>query len=427
MSNPRILQLIMTAALAASAAPAQSGQPPDVVGSDAASNTAMGGNALLNLTSGIANTAAGAGALFSNTTGGNNTAFGAAALHANSAGELNVAVGYQALFGNTVGTSNTAVGLQSLYANTSGSGNTAYGLQTLFQNSSGADNTAVGYEALVYNTTGGFNTSFGYQAMYFNSTGYQNTAVGLGALYHNSTGFYNTGTGYGTLFLNTTGGENTATGFHALYNATGSNNIGEGFHGGFNLTNGSNNIDIGNVGAAADNGIIRIGTAGTHNAAYVAGIAGAKVTGAAVYVTASGQLGVLASSERYKTAVAPMGADSDKLGRLRPVTFRLKSDPLGAVQYGLIAEEVDRVYPDLVIRDEAGRIEGVRYDELAPLLLNEVQKQRRVARAQAARSAAQDVQMRDMQRQITELRRLNDALQAGLAGLRRGEEPTVMR
>ena len=99
------------------------------------------------------------------------------------------------------------------------------------------------------------------------------------------------------------------------------------------------------------------------------------VTGAAVYVTSTGQLGVLASSERYKTAVTSMGSRTEKLRQLRPVTFHLKTDPKGDVQYGLIAEEVAKVYPELVIRDSAGRVEGVRYEELAPMLLNEVQRQ----------------------------------------------------
>jgi hypothetical protein len=126
---------------------------------------------------------------------------------------------------------------------------------------------------------------------------------------------------------------------------------------------------------AGDNAHIRIGTPGTHSATYIAGISGTHVTGAPVYVTSSGQLGVLASSERYKTGIAAMSGSTEKLQQLRPVTFHLKTDPRGPVQYGLIAEEVARVYPELVIRNDAGRIEGVRYDELAPMLLNELQQE----------------------------------------------------
>jgi predicted nucleotidyltransferase len=154
--------------------------------------------------------------------------------------------------------------------------------------------------------------------------------------------------------------ENTALGNEALYsNTTGANNIAAGFHAGINLTTGSNNIDIGNAGEAAESGVIRIGTAGTQSKTFVAGIEGSKIIGAAVYVTASGQLGVLASSERYKTAITPMGSISEKLQQLRPVSFHLKTDPQSAVQYGLIAEEVDKIYPELVIRDGQGKIQGV--------------------------------------------------------------------
>ena len=160
--------------------------------------------------------------------------------------------------------------------------------------------------------------------------------------------------------------------------------------------------------------MIRIGTQGTQTKTYVAGISDAQITGAAVYVTSSGRLGVLASSERYKTAITPMGANTEKLPLLRPVSFHLKSDPAGAVQYGLIAEEVDKVYPELVIRDDTGKIQGVRYDELAPMLLNEVQQQQATIRLQAAeirdlklqqkdRLAAQDQQLQNLQRQMAAL------------------------
>ena len=122
-------------------------------------------------------------------------------------------------------------------------------------------------------------------------------------------------------------------------------------------------------------------------------------------MTNTGRLGVLASSERYKTAIAPMGANTAKLGQLRPVTFHLKTDPKGALQYGLIAEEVAKVYPELVIRDEKGRIDGVRYDELAPMLLNEVQQQQTTITAQAA-------QLHDVQKQLGNLQAALTKLQA---------------
>jgi hypothetical protein len=177
---------------------------------------------------------------------------------------------------------------------------------------------------------------------------------------------------------NETGSFNTASGTDALSsNTTGSSNIAEGYKAGYNLTTGSSNIDIGNEGVAAESGIIRIGTAPTNTAVYIAGIENTKLTGSAVYVTSTGQLGVLASSERFKTAIEPMGSDTAKLVQLRPVSFKLKSDATGTRQYGLVAEEVAKVYPELVVRNQHGRIDGVRYDELAPMLLNEVQQLKR--------------------------------------------------
>jgi hypothetical protein len=193
-----------------------------------------------------------------------------------------------------------------------------------------------------------------------------------------------------------------------MSNTAGSNNIGVGQNAGSSVTTGSNNIHIGAAGSSGDAGKIRIGTQGTQTATYIAGISGSQVTGAAVYVTSTGQLGVLASAERYKTAVASMGTTTEKLRQLRPVTYRLKTNPKGDVQYGLIAEEVARVYPELVIRDSAGRVEGVRYEELAPMLLNEMQQQA--------------AQLRDMREELVELKRLNQSMQAVVLDLqtRRG-------
>lgn len=225
------------------------------------------------------------------------------------------------------------------------------------------------------------------------------------------TRYHSTASGSESLFSNTSGTTNVTVGLEALNsNTTGSNNIAVGTGAGYNLTYGSNNIDIGNEGAATESGKIRIGTPGTQTATYIAGIESAKVTGAAVYVTSSGQLGVLASSERYKVAIAPLGARTGKLQQLRPVSFHLKSDPGGAVQYGLIAEEVAKVYPELVIRDDAGNIQGVRYDELAPMLLNEMQLQaaeiRDLKQQETQRVAAQEARILGLQQQVAELVKL---------------------
>jgi hypothetical protein len=276
---------------------------------------------------------------------------------------------------------NTSGGTYALYTNT-GSRNSASGAYAMYSNTSGVDNTAVGY-----------------QGLYLNSVGYRNSAIGGYALAANTSGNLNNAIGYGAMAYNTTGSNNNAQGYLALENNTsGSYNIAIGEYAGYNLTTGSSNIDIGNEGVAGESAAIRIGSSAT--AAYIAGISTSTVTGAAVYVTSSGRLGVLASSERYKTSIEPIGSTAVKLGQLRPVTFHLKNDPRGALQYGLIAEEVDKVYPELVIRDDTGRIQGIRYDELGPMLLSEVQRQQRKIAAQDARAAAQDAEIRDLKKLV---------------------------
>jgi hypothetical protein len=313
-----------------------------------------------------------------------NTAFGFFALENNGCcGYYNSAFGYEALENNDLGGYNTAVGYSALWDTGNGSQNTAVGASAMFW-TTGSNNSAVGYNAMEQNSSGSYNTAVGYQSLGGNisastrQTGNYNTAVGANALYANETGVQNTVSGVNTLIRNQTGNFNTASGTDALANnTTGSSNIAVGLKAGYNLTTGSNNIDIGNEGVAAESGIIRIGTAPTNTAVYIAGIENTKLTGSAVYVTSTGQLGVLASSERFKTAIEPMGSDTAKLVQLRPVSFKLKSDATGTRQYGLVAEEVAKVYPELVVRNQHGRIDGVRYDELAPMLLNEVQQLKR--------------------------------------------------
>jgi hypothetical protein len=412
--------------------------------SDAFGNTGMGTNALFSVTpsgncnsnifAGTCNTASGYQALYSNTAGNWNTAFGYQALYSNtgtsSGGYENTASGSYALYSNTTGSYNTASGFEALYSNTTGGYNTASGAVSLYFNTSGIQNTASGSAALAGNTTGNNNTATGYAALNFNTTGSNNTASGVDALYSNTTADYNTASGYGALYSNNgvsntasgyealyankTGTENTASGVHALAsNTTGSNNIAEGYHGGYNLTTGSNNIDIGSPGVKADSGVIRIGTitgtTSTQSAAYIAGIYGVKTAtaGTAVFIDSSGQLGTVSSSIRYKEDVQPIADASERMMKLRPVKFRYKkADVSGAkpIQYGLIAEEVAQVYPELVVRDATtGRIDGVRYDELAPMLLNEAQGQRRIIAKQADQIAAQAVQLGDVQRQLAAL------------------------
>jgi hypothetical protein len=273
---------------------------------------------------------------------------------------------------------NTHLGSLALGLNTS-TGNTAVGFGAIAGSNSGVNNTAVGFDALSTNTSGINNTAFGATALYSNTTGKGNAAQGANALYTNTTGIRNLGIGN-----------------NALFNNNGSYNIGLGFDAGYNVTAGSNNIEIGSQGSASDNGTIQIGVQGTQTSTTIAGIFGTAVSGSAVYVSSTGQLGVQASSERFKTDIVAMPDVSTGLEQLRPVTFHYKSDPQNVVQYGLIAEEVAKVYPELVIRDASGNVMGVHYEELAPMLLGAMQRERREMAGKIAEYDAQTKKQREM-------------------------------
>jgi len=368
-------------------------------------NTAIGIDALFTSVSGQSNTAVGSLTMYGNSTGSWNSAYGASALSSNTIGSFNTGLGSAALGANTTGNYNTAVGGWALRDNTTGNYNTAVGYNALLYSTTGIDNSALGYEAL-YSNTGTSNTAVGYKAVYTNTTGIGNLGSGAFALYANTTGSYNVGEGDEALLHNSDGASNTAIGRNALFaNTTGSENIALGEGAGYALTTGNNNIDIGNQGVDGESATIRIGAPGTQTATYIAGISTTHVTGSTVIVTSSGQLGVLASSERYKTAIASLGSDSEKVFDLRPVTFKLKSEPHGAKQYGLIAEEVDKVYPDLVIRDQEGAVQGIRYDELAPILLKVVQQQKRSLGQEEKLVTEQGRQLHDLQQQFDQFRR----------------------
>jgi hypothetical protein len=266
--------------------------------------------------------------------------------------------------------SNFSAGLGALPPDTTGTADTAVGNSAL-QANTGPYNTAVGNSALQANTTGGYNTATGNYAMQYNTTGSFNTASGQAALVNSTSGYGNTAVGYVALLRNTTG----------------SNNIGIGYYGGQYLTTGSNNIQIGNYGTASDNGTIRVGIAGTQTSAFIAGIYGQStgLAGVPVVVDSNGNLGTVSSSRRYKEDIQDMGDTSSGLMRLRPVTFRYKKsfdDGSKPIQYGLIAEEVAEVYPDLVVRSADGQIETVKYQVLDSMLLNELQKQNATITAQ---------------------------------------------
>ena len=311
----------------------------------------------------------------------------------------NTAEGDNALLDLTTGESNTAIGLDALSSNTTGSNNTATGFAVLLNNTTGFDNTGNGFQALEFNMTGSFNTANGAGALQNNTTGSFNTANGLVVLFSNTTGSNNTAEGDIALFHNTTGNFNTASGANTLAsNTTGSSNIALGINAGGNLTIGNNNIDIGNRGVAGESATTRIGTAGSQTRTFIAGVSGVAVAGPTVVVNSSGQLGVAVSSERFKDEIKPMNKASEVILALRPVTFRYQKniDPDRTPQFGLVAEEVAKVNPDLVARDADGKVYTVRYEAVNAMLLNEflkehstMQELRSTVTKQEARAAQQ--------------------------------------
>jgi uncharacterized coiled-coil protein SlyX len=375
---------LVVIALFAISPPAQAQLSPPPDGGYVGNNTAEGTDALFSLTTGTENTAIGFDALYSNTTGDSNTAIGSEALVSNTTGIRNTATGFAALQSNTSGERNTATGRAALANNTIGNYNAATGQNALFSNSTGIQNTATGTFAMVFNTTGNQNTAEGYGAMLFNTTGSQNTGTGYFAVYQNTTGHNNTGYGYSALLNNTTGVGNIALGSFA----------------GSNLTTGDNNIDIGNQGVAAEANTIRIGTQGTQTRTFVAGITGAAVTGVAVKVNGAGQIGTAPSSQRFKTEIKPMDKASEAILALKPVTFCYKKeiDPEEIPQFGLVAEEVEKVNPDLVVHDAKGEVYSVRYEAVNAMLLNEFLKQHRLVRELKSTVAKQEATIEQQQK-----------------------------
>ncbi len=365
------------------------------------------------------------------------TAVGFQTLRSNTTGAYNTASGYQALFSNTRGSYNTATGYQALFYNKGnqnilnpfGSYNTATGYQALFSGS-GYENTATGYQAL-FSSSGVENTATGYQAL-FSGSGNQNTATGWRALRSNSGGSDNTATGVGALYANTTGSQNTASGESALGgDTTGSNNIAIGYFAGEQITTTGNNIDIGNIGVSGDSGVIRIGCtdyttctfiASPQTSTFIAGINGVTASaGVPVFINASGQLGTVTSSKRFKKDIHTLGTVSDKLLDLRPVSFRYKeaaADGTYPIQYGLIAEEVAKVYPDLVQYDKDGKPFTIYYHLLTPLLLSEVQKEHQQNVTQQAELASFKQRDAQQQAELASLKRRDTQHEAELTSLK---------
>ncbi len=306
-------------------------------------------------------------AVAQSTTGLQSTALGTGA---SSVGTQNTAVGFNGLIYNNSGNANTATGSNALAANVSGNNNVGIGASALSNNASGSSNTAVGTQSLLNNGIANSNTAVGFQALWNHSTNCCNTAVGAQAMANDTAGQYNVALGNSALSANTAGSGNIALG----------NNAGI-------QINGSNNIAIGHAGISGESNAIRIGTAGTHFNTYVAGVSGVTISGGSqVLIDSTGHLGTFSSSRRYKEDIREIGDASSHLMDLQPVQFRYRqpaSDGSKPVQYGLIAEDVATVYPELVVRDEHGQIESVQYHQLPALLLNELQKQHRVMAEQA--------------------------------------------
>lgn len=390
--------------------------PPD--GGYAGFNTAEGEKALFNLSTGIANTATGWYSLFSETdgsfntavgagtlvfnigdqgsgTGTQNTAIGAGALLFNTSGFFNTANGAFALFNNSTGSRNTATGIDSL-RNNNADFNTASGDSALASNTEGEGNVAIGGTALFSNTTADFNTATGYRALLRNTTGSFNTADGKDALFSNTTGINNTASGLGALLSNTTGGNNTADGVNALHdNTEGDNNTALGLGAGFNVT-GSGNVCIG----AGMNGV-----AGEDNITRIRNVYESVATERAVYVTSDNRIGTLSSSRRYKEEIRPMEAESKVIQSLRPVCFRYKKevDPKRSLCFGLIAEEVAEVNPELVTLDGEGKPQTVRYEAINAMLLNEFLKRQSELEEQESRIQAHEATIACQQKQIDAL------------------------
>ena len=343
----------------------------------------------------------------------------------------NTAEGQNALLGLTTGTYNTAVGLFSLMSNQEGQFNTGVGAGTLLANI-GHQNTALGAGALLVNTTGVKNTANGAFALFNNITGNSNTASGVGALFSNTEGFSNTAIGYNALLSSTTSGDNVAVGTTALFsnttgefnvavgnqalrdNVAGDSNTSIGDEAGFNIT-GSGNVCIG----AGVNGV-----AGENNITRIRNVYETVATERAVYVTSDNRIGTLSSSRRYKEQIKPMDNASEAIHSLRPVSFRYRKevDRTRSLSFGLIAEEVAKISPDLVTPDREGKPETVRYEAINAMLLNEFLKEHRKVQEQGETIAElkNDIAhlIATVENQAAQIQTMNDQLESTKAVVR---------
>jgi hypothetical protein len=328
------------------------------------------------------------------------TAEGCGALNSLTTGAGNTGVGWRSLFLNTAGSFNTALGAGALLLNNADS-NTAVGAAALLLNTTGPTNTAVGVAALSSNTFGGGSTAVGYQALASQSGRGGSTAIGSSALASQTDGEANTATGAAAL-ESTTGSRNTANGFTALRDSTGNDNTALGAAAGGNVTTASNVICIGAgvLGANVD------------DSCYIGNIFGStSASGVAVLVNSNGRLGTTTSSGRYKDEIKPMAKASEALFALKPVTFRYKKeiDSAGIQQLGLLAEDVEKVNADLIVRDKEGKPYSVRYDQVNAMLLNEFLKEHK----------AFVEEQRKVQKQGARIARLEQQIEALTVGLQK--------
>ena len=285
---------------------------------------------------------------------------------------------------------------------TTGHYDTAIGSGALHLGVYRVGNTANGADALYSDTlSGDRNVANGHKTLFSNQTGIDNTANGANALYNNTNGRRNVADGYNALFSNEAGNFNTAIGFRALYQNTGPNNIALGFNAGSNLTDGSGNVCVGyNV----------VGVAGESNTTRISNVYSSLASARAVYINSDSKIGTFVSSRRFKEGIKPMDKASDAILGLKPVSFNYKKEiePNGATMFGLIAEDVEKVDPDLVTRNEKGEPETVRYEAVNAMLLNEFLKQHRTVEEQDRRLEEQD---RTTAQQETKIRALASRLQ----------------
>ncbi len=275
-------------------------------------------------------------------------------------------------------------------------------------------NTDFGLDAMAGNTEGFYNTAIGLGALNRNTTGSRNTGVGADVLRFNTTGSYNSANGSGSLGLNTTGSYNTGDGEAALHsNTSGSNNIALGYLAGELLTTGDFNIDIGNRGIAGEGHTIHIGD-DNQTRTFISGINGAAVTGLPVVINNLGQLGVAASSARFKDEIKPMDKASEAILALKPVTFhyRKEIDPAGTTQFGLVAEEVEKVNPALVAHATDGSAYTVRYDAVNAMLLNEFIKEHRKVQEQGRKNEEQEATINKLASKLAQQQKQIESLTA---------------